>query len=375
MYLSFDVFDEEPLQFDPGNIMYRVYMTDEDQALLGQYIGCHALIEYAATCWHVHFGLASADRVSILWWKRISDVDSSRFMTWFQLNQIHHWASPRSDDIQLLQPGVTRLTMAAYLGHNAMIVHLVDDGNLNSMDGKGRTAFWWATEEQHLPIVQQLVNAGAAHTADGEGITPLMVASRRSRKRFPALEENALVHEFVEYGANSDFRDKHGSTALSLAAMTGQVRAVRLLVCAGASYYIADNHGQVPLYHAAFDGNEPIVKFLLETAKGEETDSEYESCDTPLWSTKNVSTGETAVGCGPVKRSARIDWKNKDERTCLSLACESGHSNIVGLLLNHGASVTLVDRKGRSPLAYAASCTRKYYQCIDIVRMLLKKGA
>ena len=58
------------------------------------------------------------------------------------------------------------------------------------------------------------------------------------------------------------------------------------------------------------------------------------------------------------------------DMTALYEACQSGHRDIVKLLLDHGADANLASSTGNTPLMVA--CTHGH---TDIVRMLLKAGA
>ena len=86
-----------------------------------------------------------------------------------------------------------------------------------------------------------------------------------------------------------------------------------------------------------------------------------------------------AINQGDTKRVTEllaeqsVDVKDEEERSPLHLAASAFGNNgldLVNLLLNKGANVNLQDKKGWTPLLYAAS-----YQHIKTVRVLLRNNA
>ncbi len=74
----------------------------------------------------------------------------------------------------------------------------------------------------------------------------------------------AELEQILDQGANLDYQDSEGKTALMIAAGKGYRTAARILIERGASLDITDNKGCTALWHAAFNGNINTSKLLLE---------------------------------------------------------------------------------------------------------------
>jgi len=71
-----------------------------------------------------------------------------------------------------------------------------------------------------------------------------------------------------------------------------------------------------------------------------------------------------------------VDDKNELGWTALHVGCAAGHLDVIEELITNGASVTVRDREGHSPLHFAVSCAPGL--CVDrhaAVAMLLEAGA
>lgn len=139
-----------------------------------------------------------------------------------------------------------------------MIAASVD---LNVATGDGMTAMHWAAQTGHVPILQALVNAGAAIdpvTRIGS-YTPLHIASGQAN--------SAIVKSLVEAGADVKARTSNsGVTALHLAAQTaGGADSVKALLAHGADPNAKEGvAGQTPLIFAASKNRVESVALLLE---------------------------------------------------------------------------------------------------------------
>ncbi|KAF9784163.1 hypothetical protein IL306_008316 [Fusarium sp. DS 682] len=140
------------------------------------------------------------------------------------------------------------------------------------------------------------------------------------------LEGTSLVHVMSRYGvagalwailkradkvsSNIDAKDSDGRTPLWRAAENGHEAVVRLLLDQGAHIDTADKvEGQTPLLLAAQSGRESMVKLLLE-------------------------------------KGADIEAKDEGGQTPLLLAAERGHEAIIKLLLDRGAYIKAKDEGG-----------------------------
>ncbi|KAK3387956.1 ankyrin repeat protein, partial [Podospora didyma] len=118
---------------------------------------------------------------------------------------------------------------------------------------------------------------------------------------------------------------------LHLAASTGDLGVVQLLVGKRARKSAADKEGKKPIHWAARRGHAQIVEYLL---------------------------------------SSSVDKDTKTGRTPLFAACSFASLPTIQVLLDYGASINLRDVEGRTPLHLAASIGAK-----EAVRLLLVEGA
>ena len=88
------------------------------------------------------------------------------------------------------------------------------------------------------------------------GATALMIAVEWRRED--------MVKLLLEYGADTEIRDKKGRAPLLLAAHEGDLEIVRHLVKSGANLETEDRWGRTPLSWAGWNRHDKVVKYLLE---------------------------------------------------------------------------------------------------------------
>ncbi|CRK39995.1 Ankyrin repeat domain-containing protein 50 like [Verticillium longisporum] len=132
---------------------------------------------------------------------------------------------------------------------------------------------------------------------------------------------DAAVLLLLSHGANSNTPEPAGGKTPLLVAVAGtkggHKSVVRRLLGAGADTDTPDMSGDTPLIVAARNGKIAMLKLLLEG------------------------------GADPDIR----DWRRG--QTALSLAAEAGHDGMVDLLCLHGATASLADDHGMTPMAHA----------------------
>ncbi|XP_014679106.1 PREDICTED: putative ankyrin repeat protein RF_0381 [Priapulus caudatus] len=215
----------------------------------------------------------------------------------------------------------------------------------NVVDSQGQTSLHYAASSGWLDIMCLLLEAGAdANVANTKsGATPLMKA--------------------VTEGKEATVR----MNSLYMAACSGQLDIVRLLLEAGANANAADSYGVTSLHIAACPGRLDIMRLLLE-AGADPNVAETKSGDTPLmWA---VTEGEEAVVRMLLSHGADANAADSYGQTSLYHAACFGRLDIVRLLLEAGADANAADSYGVTSL-HIAAC----YRQLDIVRLLLEAGA
>uniref|UniRef100_A0AC35U930 ANK_REP_REGION domain-containing protein n=1 Tax=Rhabditophanes sp. KR3021 TaxID=114890 RepID=A0AC35U930_9BILA len=196
----------------------------------------------------------------------------------------------------------------------------------------------------------------------------------------PPLDERTMLHKInflCQKGAFIDATDDKGETALTLGTMFGLTNVVKMLLQLGSNVNSRNNQGLSSLMIAANSGNVEIIKILLSSPNLKVDDYDIFgrsalvnciiadpvnvevvvdmllNCNIDINISGNGKskyyTGMTALhyACEMnmpgivsklVKRGAKVDFTNVQNKTALMMSAELGHFEIVKLLLNSKAN-------------------------------------
>ena len=233
--------------------------------------------------------------------------------------------------------------------------------NANWRRACGLVAGLWLAALAHAPPVAAQVPPDALQLARYTG---LHAAAHRG--------DLAALDRLLAAGADVDARDAHGRTPLHVAAFARQREAVRHLAKAGANLGALENDRYDAVTIAAVADDEETLRVLLALgASAGLTTSRYDG--TALIAAAHL--GHDGVVRQLIAEGAPLDHVNNLHWTALIEAIVLGqggprHIATVAALLDAGASTTLTDREGRTPLALARS--RGY---MPMVLLLQQAGA
>ncbi len=125
-----------------------------------------------------------------------------------------------------------------------------------------------------------------------------------------------ILRGLLDAGYPIDAADKHGYTAVILAAYDSQPAALEFLISAGANACLGDRHGNTALMGTLFKGNSAIARRLIET-------------------------------------HCPIDQTNNAGETALDFATLFNRFDVIPVLVKHGADPNHVDGRGESLLQLA----------------------
>jgi ankyrin repeat protein len=202
--------------------------------------------------------------------------------------------------------GSTALTWACREGHEGAVRLLLARGARQELQNKnGHTALHLAAYKGHAGVVELLCAAPGAAAAlalrDQDGSTPLILAVSEGGGG-ERLVTALLAADTA--GASVDTQTMYGSTALILASWRGHEGAVRLLLARGARQELQNEHGLAALHCAAEKGHAGVVELL----------------------------------CAAPGAAAALALRDKEGRTPLALAVDSGTTAIAAVLRALGAA-------------------------------------
>jgi ankyrin repeat protein len=276
--------------------------------------------------------------------------------------------------------GQTALLAVARTGSVEAAKLLLDHGA--TIDAKekfgGQTALMWASARRHPEMMQMLISKGAGVNArstdrdyqrhvtaegrpkslDSGGLTPLLYAARENCM--------ACVDVLLKNKADIDLPDPEGVSPLLVAIMNANWDLAKQLIAAGADVNEWDMYGEAPLLtavdlrnridggHASIDPINTtkglaIVNLLLE--RGADPNMQL------LFKPANVRGGVFTRGVTPLIRAAF-----------------NGDSEIVKILLAHGADATISTADRQTPIHAVIAGRSPEPQTVELIKTLQKAG-
>jgi ankyrin repeat protein len=181
----------------------------------------------------------------------------------------------------------------------------------------------------------------------------------------------AGVEAALKAGAPVDVRDGRGRTALLVATYGNRVEVARALIQAGADVNAKDAIEDSPFLYAGAEGQTEILKLTLAAGADLSSTNRYGGTALiPAAHHGHVDNVRVLLGTRiDVDHVNRLGWTALLEAVILGDG-GTAHTQIVQLLLEHGARSDLADRDGVTPLVHARR--RGFNRIADL---LAKAGA
>ncbi|KAJ8680121.1 hypothetical protein QAD02_015908 [Eretmocerus hayati] len=299
--------------------------------------------------------------------------------------------------------GCTALTLASARGHCDVVRRLAAAGaSLGHADMAGQCALVHAAKHGRLSVVGYLLacdwvtpatngsNSEDSATATAQPViskpTPWTDVSREEAAQQAVVAAAAQGHEpVVEYLLDMseviiDRADSLvGETALTAAASHGSTATVSALLARGADPAALNVKGFSALMLAAKEGHAGTAERLLQGSLSMSTEADLEATKHLLKQKDPMGRSALSIAASEghsslisliLDKGASIEDTDKEGLTALAWACVRGRLNAAQCLIDRGADVNTCDKIGRTPLDLAA-----FQGNPKLVQVLLERGA
>ena len=216
-----------------------------------------------------------------------------------------------------------------------------------------------------LSIVELLIHKGAEYsTVDERGNYPLLIAfEKNSSLMMRLLQKNGLT--FWDQVKVLEKAIQKSELDLPEEDKENNINTIKLLTNS-LIYYKPKDSLVTPLHMAALTGSMSVMELLIN--KGVDLNVQDDKGYTPLMNT--VFFNEVKAMKLLLEKKANPDLVNNTGRTALHMAIlNSDDHDIINLLINDGASTDTVDNDGLSPLLAALFKNKP-----DLAEILINKG-
>ena len=237
-------------------------------------------------------------------------------------------------------------------GTSTVEILLSAGADANVMDSTGASPLYLACKKGKTEVVKLLLSRGASPNSGTTDMHPIHTACRG--------QHYDSVKLLLEYKADVTVRDTNGKTALHRALEFTTRRSdnisdlSQLLLDKGADIDAESDDGETPFYVACSNGLTPVVAKMLECGAKVDGNSGKKLPLIAACTNKHTSVVQLLLTNGADPNAIEKGDVDRYRRTLsLHIATADGNSELVELLLKHGASIDVVDTKGNTALHHA----------------------
>lgn len=305
---------------------------------------------------------------------------------------------------KLTHDGRTYIFWAAYRGNIEIMEYLLKNGaKTNVFDDKGYSPLNFAASsgQENIKVYELLIAQGIdpKKDLDYNGANALLLVA-------PHDKDFTLINYFISKGLKLDSMDKDGNTAFNYAARIGNIATLKALISKGVKFndnamIIASQgargtsntlelyqyletlkikptaigkNGENVLHNIVRKEKQAdIIKYFL--LKGVDVNKEDNEGNTPFMNAA-LSNNEALVINMLLERVKEINHKNKKGVTALAQAFKGNKPEVIGLLLDKGADIDVVDANGDNLVSYLIQSynPKKVEEFGAKVKILKEKG-
>lgn len=323
------------------------------------------------------------------------------------LRSLVKWGNnPEKKDVD----GKTALHVAVEKGNLQCACILLDAGaDIDAADYRAFTPLQYAILADRLNILELLLARGTNHTKKSMLGSALRICMDRDNipaaelllrlgaevesggtAGWSSLHGAVLSHDLVmaalllNHGANIDATTRYDQTPLFLAITARHGEMAQFLLQRGANANITSRF-MYPLRKAVLNADYSIMELLFQ--HGSHVAEADGNDDLGRWSyaiQQALSHRDDSILHLLLSKGAdpNVAWVQTNGKTALSQAISDGRETSLKLLLEHGASISAVDKFGRTPLEQVVHQVHKdavpkelRQSALAIVKLLLDHGA
>ncbi|KAK0515443.1 hypothetical protein JMJ35_001477 [Cladonia borealis] len=271
---------------------------------------------------------------------------------------IQHKASVNARDATFRTP----LHIGASQGNVAMCNYLLNEGaQLDSREAQSKTPLQLACEAGHYDLVQMMLNQSDLNPTNMTFLAAFFAAVECGHIR--------IAESFFPRGLNLQELRKDSHKPATLAAKSGSLAMVELMIKENCDANASDENGWNALHFASYYGHYQVIERLI--ANDVSTNATTSKKETPLlFAVKggHFVVAERLLRCS--KDGDIVSAEDEQHQQAVHHTTRTGSIEIFNLLMSNGAKINVENSFGWHPLHIATA-----YGHLPLVKRILEQGA